>query len=169
LQYPPTIGKLAEQGKLPISGPIVCIGQQKWSTEQFRTHLTQRFRAHAGEVAEGAREKVCERLEYHGADVTDPTQLATVLGREDRPFVLYLAVPPGVAAKVIAGLGRTKIPDNSRIACEKPFGYDAASARNLNDLLRPLFSEDRVFRIDKFLGKQEVQNVLGVRLAKRFF
>jgi glucose-6-phosphate 1-dehydrogenase len=74
-----------------------------------------------------------------------------------------------VAATVIGELKHVKIPDTSRIVCEKPFGYGVESAQKLNDLLRPLFPEDRVFRIDHFLGKQEVQNILGVRFANRFF
>jgi glucose-6-phosphate 1-dehydrogenase len=165
----PAIAKLAEQNKLPISRPIVGVGQQDWTTERFRKHLAERLNAHAADTSESTRSNICECLEYHGADVTDPDQMATVLGNENQPLVLYLALPPRVSAQVISVLSRIEIPDGTRIVCEKPFGHDAQSAQKLNDLLRSILPEDRIYRIDHFLGKQEVQNVLGLRFANRFF
>jgi glucose-6-phosphate 1-dehydrogenase len=153
-----------------VAGPIVGIGQEQWSTQQFRTHIAQRLNAHAADVSASARETLCRRLEYQGADATNAGQLTTVLGADgEEPLLLYLALPPRVAEKVIGGLAQVALPPHSRIVCEKPFGTDAASADRLNELLRPMFSEERVFRIDHFLGKQEVQNVLGLRFANRFF
>ncbi len=165
----PAIAKLAEQGRFPISQPIVGVGKQAWSAPQFREHIAQRLAAHASEVLVETRQRVCDRLDYQSADVTQAGQLSTVLGHGDQPLLLYLALPPAVAAQVVAGLAEVDLPAGSRIVCEKPFGHDAESARELNDRLRRLFPEQLVFRIDHFLGKQEVQNVLGLRFANRFF
>jgi len=74
-----------------------------------------------------------------------------------------------IGKNVIRGLTRAELPESSRIVCEKPFGHDAASAHELNELLRLAFPERHVFRIDHFVAKQEVQNVLGLRFANRFF
>jgi glucose-6-phosphate 1-dehydrogenase len=165
----PAVAKLAAQNRLPISGSIFGVGQESWNSAQFRTHIAERLKMHAAEVAAPARQSICERLEYRGADVADGGQLSKVLAGAAGPLVLYLALPPSVAEKVIIGLAKVALPANSRIVCEKPFGRNAASAQKLNELLQPLFAEDRIFRIDHFLGKQEVQNVLGLRFANRFF
>jgi glucose-6-phosphate 1-dehydrogenase len=165
----PAIAKLAERDRLPIIGPIVCVGKQAWSTAEFRKHIAGRLEAHAAEVSKSARERIRGQLQYHSADVTKADQFAGFLSDGDEPLLLYLALPPAVAAAVIATLAHIELPADSGIVCEKPFGHDAASANRLNDLLRPLFPEQRVFRIDHFLGKQEVQNVLGLRFANRFF
>jgi glucose-6-phosphate 1-dehydrogenase len=165
----PAIAKLAEQEKLPVTAPIVGVGKQGWGTANFREHIAGRMKQHAADVSSAARERVCKMLEYRSADVAQLDQLATAIGHDDKPAILYLALPPRVAAKVIGALAHIRLPEHSRIVCEKPFGHDAASAENLNELLRQVLPEHHVFRIDHFLGKQEVQNVLGLRFANRFF
>ncbi|MEX2171310.1 MAG: glucose-6-phosphate dehydrogenase [Pirellulales bacterium] len=165
----PAVASLYETRQFPVSGPIVGVSQEDWDTKQFREHIAQQLEEHARDVPAKVRSELCEKLEYRQADVTDPEQLAAALGNADEPIALYLALPPAVAGEVLRGLSAVNIPNDSRIVCEKPFGHDLASARELNDLLRPMFAEHVVFRMDHFLGKQTVQNVLGLRFANRIF
>jgi glucose-6-phosphate 1-dehydrogenase len=165
----PAIAKLVEQNELRLDGPIVGVGIQSWSADQFRQHIAERLSRHAPDISTTARDEVCRRLQYQSADVASPQDLGRLLAGYDEALVLYLALPPGVAAKVIGALPDIRLPADSRIVCEKPFGQDAASARRLNELLQKSFAEDHIFRIDHFLAKQEVQNVLGLRFANRFF
>lgn len=165
----PAVAKLVEGNAFPLVGPILGVGRQKWKTSQFQRYIAERLEMHAAEVSQDARDKTCQRLEYRSADVTRTDDLTELLRGRNEPAVLYLALPPSVAAKVLRGLTQIELPESSRIVCEKPFGHDAASARELNELLRLSFPERYVFRIDHFLAKQEAQNVLGLRFANRFF
>jgi glucose-6-phosphate 1-dehydrogenase len=165
----PAIAKLVQCDAFTLDGPILGVGQQDWTTPQFKRHVAERLDTYAAEVRKDAREKTCERLEYQAANVGSIDDLTKLLRGRDVPVVLYLALPPTVAAKGIRALTKIRLPEGSRIVCEKPFGHDAASARELNELLRLSFLERHVFRIDHFLAKQEVQNVLGLRFANRFF
>jgi glucose-6-phosphate 1-dehydrogenase len=109
------------------------------------------------------------RLEYRRADVTAPAELAKVLGAVRDPLVAYLALPPPVYAATVRALAAAGLAEGSRIVVEKPFGEDLASAQALNRLLHGLLPEAAVFRMDHFLGKQTVQNILGLRFANRVF
>src|SRR5439155_16270759 len=80
----------------------------------------------------------------------------------------YLAIPPSLFPVVVEGLGRADCAKNARVIVEKPFGRDLASARALNEVLRSVFPESSIFRIDHFLGKEEVQNILYFRFANSF-
>lgn len=165
----PAVASLYETGQFPVSGPILGVSQEDWDTKQFREHIAHQLEEHARDVPAKVRSELCEKLEYRQADVTNSEQLAAALGNGDEPIALYLALPPAVAGEVLRGLSAVNVPNDSRIVCEKPFGHNLASARELNDLLRPMFSEHVVFRMDHFLGKQTVQNVLGLRFANRVF
>ena len=165
----PALADLRRQSDPAIAGPIVGVGQEDWDTPRFREEIARKFEAHARHLPEEALRAVLDTLEYHRADVTDPAQIARILGDETGPVAVYLALPPSVSAAVIGALVSARLPEGSRIVVEKPFGRDLASARALNDLIRPAFPESSVFRIDHFLGKQTVQNVLGLRFANRIF
>ena len=165
----PAVASLHERNQLPIAGRIVGVGREDWDSERFRRHMVAGCARHAAHLSTSAREAMCGNLEYRRADVTNPDQLRRVLGDGRAPLALYLALPPAVAGKVLRGLSGISLPENSRIVCEKPFGHDLTSARELNALLRPMFPEHAVFRIDHFLGKQTVQNILGLRFANRVF
>jgi glucose-6-phosphate 1-dehydrogenase len=165
----PAIAKLVDCNAFPLAGAVLGVGQKDWTTPQFRQHIAERLEDHAADVSKTARQQTCQRLEYKRADATSLEDLTRLLQGRDEPALLYLALPPGVTEKVIRGLTQIELPRGSRIVCEKPFGHDAASARQLNELLRLSFAEDHVFRIDHFLGKQEAQDVLGLRFANRFF
>jgi glucose-6-phosphate 1-dehydrogenase len=165
----PALAALREQETLPLTGPIIGVGQEPWDTPTFRRHIAERLERHAGHLPASAREATVADLEYRQADVTDPAELGAVIGAGTDPVAVYLALPPTVFDGVLRGLAALKLPKHSRIVIEKPFGHDLASARELNDLIRPAFPERSVFRIDHFLGKQTAQNVLGVRFANRVF
>jgi len=154
---------------LPLDGPVVGVGHEPWGTPTFRRHIAERLERHAGHLPAAVREATVADLEYRQADVTDAAKLARAIGDGTDPAAAYLALPPTVFGDVLRGLAALKSPKHSRIVIEKPFGHDLASARDLNDLIRPAFPERSVFRIDHFLGKQTAQNVLGPRFANRVF
>ena len=95
------------------------------------------------------------------------TEIKETLGRARRP-AHYLAIPPSLFATVIAGLGAADLADHARVIVEKPFGRDLASARELNRVARSVFPEDSIFRIDHFLGKEAIMNILYFRFANSF-
>jgi glucose-6-phosphate 1-dehydrogenase len=127
-----------------------------------------RRRLGAGADSEGPSPRVLDRIRYHRAEVDDPAALAEVV-RADGPVVIYLALPPSVFEATIKAVHEARPTAGSRIVIEKPFGEDLESAQRLNRLLHDAFPEDAVYRIDHFLHRQTVQNVLGVRFANRAF
>ena len=165
----PALVSLHRDGALPVRPPIVGVGQEPWDTTTFRRHIAERLARHAAGLPAASRDAVVGLLEYRQADVTDAAQLAAALGPPDAPLALYLALPPAVGAAVLRALAEVALPDGSRVVAEKPFGTDRASARELKRLLARSFPERAVFRMDHFLGKQTVQNVLGLRFANRVF
>ncbi len=109
-------------------------------------------------------------LRYVSGDYNDPSTfdaLKQALGAARRP-AHYLAIPPSLFATVIKGLGVAGLADRARVIVEKPFGRDLASARELNRIARSVFPEDSIFRIDHFLGKEAIMNILYFRFANSF-
>ncbi len=106
---------------------------------------------------------------YVQVDLTDDDALRRLTARLRSPAVLYFALPPAVTAQVCARLARIGLPDGVRLALEKPFGYDLDSARALNGVLHEIVDESRIFRVDHFLGKAAILNLLGFRFANRIF
>jgi glucose-6-phosphate 1-dehydrogenase len=109
-------------------------------------------------------------LKYVSGDYKDPgtfTAIKKVLGKARRP-AHYLAIPPSLFETVIKGLGAANLAQNARVIVEKPFGRDLASARELNEVAHAVFPEDSIFRIDHFLGKEAIMNILYFRFANSF-
>ena len=118
----------------------------------------------------GALRHLLSWLQYVGGDYNDPgtfTALKQALGDARRP-AHYLAIPPSLFATVITGLGAAGLADHARVIVEKPFGRDLASARQLNRVARSVFPENAIFRIDHFLGKEAIMNILYFRFANSF-
>src|SRR5690625_783374 len=110
-----------------------------------------------------------EKTNYFECDVTNPEQLREVIseaGRSDR-LVLYFALPPAITAQACDALTKCDLPRNTHLAMEKPFGFDLDSARALNQIVARLVPEDHVHRMDHFLGKSTVIDVMAVRFANR--
>jgi len=165
----PALAELAAAGHLADDVEIVGVGRDLWGPDRFRTHAAERLERHAGDVSPAARTSVIQRLRYVGGDVADPAVLSAAAHGAKGPLIVYLALPPAVFAPAIEAAAALGLPAGSRIVVEKPFGTDLASARALNELLRRHVPEASVFRMDHFLGKQTVQNILGLRFANRLF
>lgn len=106
---------------------------------------------------------------YQVLDVADHQKIEDGIGTSQSPLVIYLALPPSIFPTVIHSLEQIELPPDSRIIFEKPFGTNLQSARQLNTLVHQVFGEKQIFRLDHFLGKQTVKNILGLRFANRFF
>lgn len=164
-----SLAELVSAGLLPPDVAIIGVARERWDVDRFRVHVAQRLAQHASRLPSAARELLLARVSYVGGDVTDATTLATAFGPDKGASVACLALPPAVFAPAIEALAAIGLRDGSRIVVEKPFGTDRTSAEELNRLLHRYFAEQAVFRIDHFLGKQTVQNILGVRFANRLF
>lgn len=165
----PALVRLHQAGRWPAGFRIVGLARDAWDTETFRGHLARRLAESVADAALSSRDAVLSATDYHQADVSDGEQVAAVLGGMTEPIVAYLALPPPLFAPTVKTLAALRLPRGSRLVLEKPFGTDLASAQELNRLLRDAFPERDVFRLDHFLGKQTVQNILGLRFANRMF
>lgn len=158
----PALGQLltnAPDRRIRLFGAGVdAMSDEQWR-ERVRTAFGENIGSGAGEIV--------EHTAYVQADITDPAGLATVLARAGSMPVLYFAVPPAVAQAACGALREIDLPEGLVLALEKPFGTDEASARAFNETLRALLPEERIFRIDHFLGRSTLLNVLGVRFANR--
>jgi len=160
----PALQKLVLSGRLDI--PVIGVAKQGWNLDQLRERAHQSLQASGG-ADPLAWPKLSALLRYVDGDYRDAAtfeQLRKLLGNAKRPL-FYLAIPPslfGTVAEAISGIGEA---GDSRIVVEKPFGRDLKSARELNATLSRFFPESSIFRIDHFLGKEPVQNILYSRFA----
>lgn len=165
----PALAELAAARALPEDIEVVGVARDQWDDSRFRAHATERLDRHAGDVPVSARERLVERLGYVAGDVTDPAVLGEAAGRSAGPLVAYLALPPAVFCPAVTALVGAGLAARTRLVVEKPFGTDLRSAQELNAVLAANLPERAVFRVDHFLGKQTVRNILGVRFANRLF
>ena len=165
----PALYAMAKRGVLD-DVPVVGVAAPKWSLAQLRKHATDSIRQ-AGRIDDrDALEHLLSLLRYVGGDYKDPgtfRALKQALGDAKRP-AHYLAIPPSLFAAVIQGLGAVGLAKDARVIVEKPFGRDLASARELNLIARAVFPEDSIFRIDHYLGKEAIMNILYFRFANSF-
>ncbi len=146
--------------------PVVGVAFEPWTDDQLRLRAREALQGH-GTFDETTFEEFARRLSYVGGDYQDPTvyeRLAAAIHGSVRP-VFYLAIPPVLFPNVANGLARVGLAAGSRIVIEKPFGRDLASALELNATLHEQFPEEAIFRIDHFLGKEPVQNLMVFRFA----
>ncbi len=163
----PALQALIKRHNLDL--PIIGVAKSGWNLEQLRERARDSLEKHSG-LDEAAFARLSALLQYVDGDYGDAatfTQLRQALGQTQRPLH-YLAIPPSVFATVVEGLAHSGCADNARVVVEKPFGRDLNSARELNRILRQFFAEPAIFRIDHFLGKEPVQNVLYTRFANSF-
>ena len=146
--------------------PVVGVAFEDWTREQ----LVERARdaiSEAEELDEEVFARFAGKLSYlHGdfADAATYAEVAKALEGKERP-VFYLEVPPSLFGTVVSGLAGAGLTTNARVVVEKPFGHDLASARALNETLHALIDESRLYRIDHFLGKMSVEDILYLRFA----
>ncbi|AXH35434.1 glucose-6-phosphate dehydrogenase [Humibacter sp. BT305] len=146
---------------------LVGAGGNDWTDDDWRDLVKKAF---ATVDAKGAAvDDVLARTTYVKADVTDAQQLSSLLGRSDGVPAIYFALPPAVAAACVTTLQSIDRPDGLVLALEKPFGLDVASAEKLNAELAKIVPENHVHRVDHFLGRSTVFNILGLRFANRIF
>lgn len=149
--------------------PIIGVARSGWSVEQLRERARDSLE-HNGGVDEAAFAKLAALLRYVDGDYNDPAtyaQIKQALRGAQRPLH-YLAIPPSMFGPVARGLAGADCATNARVIVEKPFGRDLASARALNRTLHEVFPESAIFRIDHYLGKEAVQNLLYFRFANSF-
>lgn len=163
----PALQALARNRRLDV--PVFGVARSDWSREQFAAHARQSI-AQFGQLDEPAFEHLCQMMHYVRGDYSDSAvyeKLRQALGLARRPLH-YLAIPPSMFETVVQGLARAGCAQGSRVVVEKPFGRDLASARQLNAILHQHFDETAIYRIDHYLGKEPVQNLLFYRFANAF-
>ncbi|WP_432482063.1 glucose-6-phosphate dehydrogenase [Kineococcus esterisolvens] len=150
---------------------LVGVAQDDLDEGGFRDHVRRALDEGAGDAPDEVREQLSGTAAYVHGDVTDPRVLRDALQRagDGEPVVVYLALPHVLFERVVAALGECDLPEHARVVVEKPFGQDLEGARRLNAALGRVVPEDRTFRVDHFLAKQTVLNVLGLRFANRLF
>lgn len=160
----PALQALVKRHNLTI--PIVGVAKAGWNLDQLKARARDSVTTHGG-LDEAAFPKLLALLQYVDGDYREPAtfvQLRQVLGTAQRPLH-YLAIPPSMFAAVAEGLANSGAAKDARVVVEKPFGRDLDSARELHKILNKFFPESSIFRIDHFLGKEPVQNILYTRFA----
>jgi len=161
----PSLQAMLKRGNLNV--PIVGVAKQGWNLDQLKARARDSLEKHGGGVDPVAFEALCARLRYVDGDYGDPATFAALrkeLGAAQRP-AHYLAIPPGLFGLVVEQLAKSDCTRGARVIVEKPFGRDLESARRLNDILLGTFDEDHIFRIDHYLGKRPVHNMLFFRFT----
>src|SRR5690349_14742132 len=164
----PALAALRAAGRLPRDAAIVGSARQAWDDEDFRRHAGEQLAEHAADVPAEHCEALTRMLRYRRADVTDPDDLAAVIGLTgDGPVAAYLALPPALFGPAATALAAAGLPEGSRVALEKPFGESLDEAVELNQLLARCVGEageQAIFRVDHVLGMATVQNLVALRL-----
>jgi len=163
----PALQAMVRHGHLDI--PVIGVAKAGWNLDQLKARAGDSVEKHGGMDADAFR-KLSARLQYIDGDYRDQStyeRLRQTLGDAQRPLH-YLAIPPSMFAIVAEGLAKSGCAHNARVVVEKPFGRDLASAQSLNRTLLQFFVESAIFRIDHFLGKEPVQNLLYFRFANTF-
>src|SRR5512141_2984155 len=164
----PALYAMAKRGALKV--PVIGVAFPKWSLTRLRKRVTDSVKQSGGIDNQRALDHLLSLLRYVSGDYNDPgtfTALKQTLEGARRP-AHYLAIPPALFETVIKGLGAAGLAKHARVIVEKPFGRDLASARELNRVARSVFPEDAIFRIDHFLGKEAIMNILYFRFANSF-
>jgi glucose-6-phosphate 1-dehydrogenase len=164
----PALYAMVKRGNLNV--PVIGVAFPKWSLERLQRRVTDSIKRSGGIDNKRAFQHLLSLLKYVSGDYNDSNTFAAIkaaLGKARRP-AHYLAIPPSLFETVIKGLGAAKLAENARVIVEKPFGRDLASARALNRAAGAVFPEDSIFRIDHFLGKEAIMNILYFRFANSF-
>jgi glucose-6-phosphate 1-dehydrogenase len=163
----PALYHLAEEGRLGV--PVIGVAKTDWDDEGLRRYARAAIEAHVQPIDEAAWGRLASRLTLVAGDYSDPATFSrlaaalTALG--SRHPVHYLAIPPVLFETVVTSLDAAGLNKGARVVVEKPFGHNLASARELNRVLHRAFTERAIFRIDHYLGKEPVEDLLVFRFA----
>jgi glucose-6-phosphate 1-dehydrogenase len=163
----PALQAMLKRGHLDV--PVIGVAKAGWNLEQFRARAHDSLEKHGG-VNAAAFNKLSGLLRFVAGDYTDPATFQTIrkeLKAAQRP-AHYLAIPPLLFGTVVEQLAKSGSAQGARVIVEKPFGNDLASAQELNRILHATFPESGIFRIDHYLGKRSVNNVVIFRFANAF-
>src|SRR5215475_5024044 len=163
----PSLQGMVKRGHLNV--PVIGVAKSGWNLEQLKARVRDSLEKHGG-LDSAAFEKLCGLLRYVDGDYQDPATFETLrkeLDGAERP-AHYLAIPPLLFEAVVEQLTKSGCSKNGRVIIEKPFGHHLESARELNQILLSSFAEDSIFRIDHYLGKRPVNNLMVFRFANTF-
>jgi glucose-6-phosphate 1-dehydrogenase len=164
----PALYHMVRHGHLDV--PVIGIARAARTDEHLKERVRDSIQQQGGEVDQGALAKLLNLLRYVGGDYEKPETfelLKKTLGSASRP-AHYLAIPPSLFMSVVESLAKSNCMKNARVIIEKPFGHDLVSAQQLNAALHAVLPESRIFRIDHYLGKEAVLNLLFFRFANSF-
>ncbi len=164
----PALYAMVKRGTLTV--PVVGVAFSHWDLERLKLRAKDSLQLAGVSVEPEVLDRLLGLLRYVDGDYNSPATFAAVrkaLGGAKRP-THYLAIPPVLFSTVIEGLAASGLAADARVVVEKPFGRDLASARALNAVARAAFPEDAIFRIDHFLGKEAIMNILYFRFANSF-
>jgi glucose-6-phosphate 1-dehydrogenase len=167
----PGLLHLEDAGLMPSNYKIIGTSRRGGSEREFR----ELARHTVGEVAGETWDRFSERLSFSAFHVDEPRPLVEAVARAESELggtprrLYYLSIPPSGFVDTVDSLGSTQLSDHARVVLEKPFGLDLESARTLNRVVHDVFPEGRVFRIDHFLGREAVQNLIALRFANGMF
>ena len=164
----PSLQAMVKRGALNV--PVIGVAASGWNIDQFRARAHDSLEKHGG-VDRAAFDSLCGLLRYVDGDYRDPATFHSIrseIGPCERP-AHYLAIPPVLFGLVVEQLGKSGCAGGARVIVEKPFGTDLTSARKLNSILLGTFAERAIFRIDHYLGKRPVHNMIFSRFANSFF
>src|SRR6266404_3017754 len=164
----PSLQAMLKRGHLNV--PVVGVAKADWNVDQLRARARDSLEKHGGGVDAAAFEKLSGLLRYVDGDYKEAATFQSIrkeLGSAQRP-AHYLAIPPGLFGLVVEQLAKANCTNGARVVVEKPFGHDRASAQELNRILLGTFDEEHIFRIDHYLGKRPVHNMLFFRFANAF-
>ena len=166
----PGLGRLLSTGA-GAELHLVGVGMAGWDDDTWRAVVSSSFASvdAGGKMAGGVVERICAETTYHQVDVTDAEAVSSLLSTCGGPLAIFFALPPRVTATACVALGKIDLPSDTRLVLEKPFGTDAVSAAELNRMVTSLVPEHHIHRVDHFLGKSTVLNILGLRFANRLF
>jgi glucose-6-phosphate 1-dehydrogenase len=164
----PALQAMAKKGRLDF--PVIGVAKSGWNLDQLVERAKASVTENGGGADPEAFPRLVQQLRYVDGDYADASTFAQVragLGRAERP-THYLAIPPTMFPTVVQQLEAAGCTRNARVIVEKPFGRDLESARELNRTLHEVLAEESIFRIDHYLGKEAVQNILYFRFANAF-
>jgi glucose-6-phosphate 1-dehydrogenase len=164
----PALYNLEREGLLPEHGNLIGYSLAEWGDADFRVHTLKSIATNSRHTLEDAVwERFSSRLRHLCGDGTDMRPMEALLTQDQR--VMYLATPPSAVLPIVIGLGQAGLAEGTNLVLEKPFGRNVSSARGLNESLHRVLPEERIFRIDHYLGKETVQNLLVFRFANPLF